>query len=909
MGASNPPVGQRGRMDMLGVGVDVRSIEKNTGNSWAMNVLFRDGRCEVRPGFGTLARLSTTLNAGRDSTQQYGYTGHLGSHYMVTDQGHEQLLSVLTVSGWSTDSRLDSQNAWVDPLCQLAKTVALSVFDLTTGRRSELMFLVKTAELVADSGDDITRLYPHGQTNSQQDRQRLVMAQPSRCSFQQMGDVCYIVVQDLGVYAYRPIDPTCRFSNQQDRKAQSVNRSWWQGGGEQSALSKMLPANGPFVESYAYVRPAEWAPPTCAAVCQGRMVYAQGRTLWFSDPDLPNHLITDNVYVVTSDNPITALRATADRLYIFTRDQVFLYQPSFQDALASGGRLIELSRGEGAISQNHTCVAGDFVVFVDAGGVKAVSGTSIKPLSEEIVSWFNTKQGVQNPLSSYKVASGLTALTGEQPRARISLVDQMDSCNVTWHDFTATLYCTFQDVTLVWCQRSGWSIWLYETTAVQQVGLTRQIERPWLLAGGNELYMVDGPHGTDYQGIGDQHYQVLQLGRGGALDCSSAAQEDHRAPSAGWQRRNGLSGAGAVYCGRLEKMPKPFRTARATYTDQIYLMPVYVESGLVTLTAGWKLRATYDYVNWQIATFGPAGEVDFLVPAERLASESAYRRGAMDATHQVRLFNTFTGLADNQGNELRIDMDGAGGPWTWAPDLNIAQGRPTPMLYVPVYRRTATTRLNMLLSPSVAQLHDQFGVVQAAKAYVWNEARDFPEQSLADDAMAQPVDWAVQSRHIGTEEADQVKMRGIRARVLSHGAATLRDPNWRYGPLNLTVASDFRDLGGQQIDWQGAVPGIVEDVNIVSIRSRLQQLTVPISALSLKVGNAVARWSSTVAPQTGNLLIDDPVVNTIATSNSCRGEQFAVMLFGTMADPGERIELASVEGEYVVVGGRRRTGR
>jgi hypothetical protein len=59
----------------------------------------------------------------------------------------------------------------------------------------------------------------------------------------------------------------------------------------------------------------------------------------------------------------------------------------------------------------------------------------------------------------------------------------------------------------------------------------------------------------------------------------------------------------------------------------------------------------------------------------------------------------------------------------------------------------------------------------------------------------------------------------------------------------------------------------------------------------------------------GNFLVDDPQVDTIATSDSVRGEQFSIMAFGNMANPGERLYIGSLKGTVQVVGGKRRGGR
>ena len=69
------------------------------------------------------------------------------------------------------------------------------------------------------------------------------------------------------------------------------------------------------------------------------------------------------------------------------------------------------------------------------------------------------------------------------------------------------------------------------------------------------------------------------------------------------------------------------------------------------------------------------------------------------------------------------------------------------------------------------------------------------------------------------------------------------------------------------------------------------------------------RWSTTGTPNSGNLLIDDAAVDTIATSESVRGEQFRSMLFGCINANGEAVRIGRVRILTRMVGGLRRTGR
>ncbi|CAB4161899.1 hypothetical protein UFOVP777_10 [uncultured Caudovirales phage] len=919
MSASNTPVGMRGELDLLGVGVDVVGLDKTTGNSWECNVAQRDGRAQSRFGFGTLARLSTTMFAGRntpfaaqDPASVAGYTNVLASTYMVTKQGHEQLVTVCTLNAYSSDYQTDTNGTWTDTKGQFVQTLCLNVYDVTTDRRTELPFLFKTSDSCVANDASLLRTLPTYQTSSTRDAQRPLFLTPPSASLMLFEDTLYIVVPNVGVWYYRPVDPIAQWDNREgiSRKYRTVNTSSWQTEGESSALQHMQLANGPFTQSYVYFTQSTWVNPTCSAVVGNRVVWGAGSSLYFSDPDQPNHIIAANFYNIASPYPISAMQGTRDLLTVFCGPQIFIYQPSYSDALQSGGRLIEISSASGPPSQNHTAKMGDAIVYVDTSGVNIVRGDQVTSMSEAIAPWFQYGAQIQNPSSSFKVANGVTTLSQAQPRARIDLQGQFNTCNITWHDFTGTLYITFADLTLVWRSDSGWSVWLYESDAIgSTVGITQNILKPWILAGNTRLFMVSGPHATQYMGeVTDSHLLVLEYGRGGSMDVTSAAQEDRRTPSGGWKKQVLAAGNGAVYFGRPIRMPDNWATIVQTTTEPTWLVPVYLDTP--TGAAAFSIRADFDNTNWKFLLSGAGpGVVDFVIPNERMASAAGYIKAAMNATHQVRIFSGIN--ASNIGNSLHIDFNGNDtGGWDFAPSLNIPNGEPALLMYLPMQRNTTTaanTVMDMGWDVTLADL-DPFGVGAPVDAYAWYESKSYPQQSLANDALAQPIDWSIQTREAVAAGA-QTKLRGTFMRVLSYGEATARKPlTWIYGPLNTLSSSDYRDYSGQRNDWLDDPAGLSDIAKIDSIRKRMKPLLLT-QAINYKTGNTIAKWGSTGDPSKGNLLIDDPAVNTIATSEGVRGEQFSVLVHGSLCHPGEHVELQSIKGSYVVVGGRRRTGR
>jgi len=903
-------IGERNEVELLSDHVDVVGLDKSGGNAWASNVILRDGKYQVRKGFGLLARYGTTFNNGRtfNPDQTKGYIRTLGSTLVVTNQGHEQILTIGVVKAYTADLAVDSANAWVDKRGRFLNTFVLSVYDATTDRRVEFPFLVKTAETNTINTVRLLDSLPVYQTNKDRDLQRFVPASDSikECSFVNFEGTTYIIIPTVGVWQYRPINPT----KNTDRKVGSVNASQWQPHGEQTALSRMVPANGPFINSYTYYTNTTFQTPSCATVCGNRMVWASDRSIYFSDPDVPNHILAANVYVVPSKQPITAIQSIRDTVVIFCGPQVYLYQPSQSDAFQSGGRLVELSVASGPISQNHTVKMGDGIVFVDTSGVSLLdSGGNVTILTETIAPWF--QDGVPNPSSQYKVANGVTNLAVDQPRLQLDLPTAvLGKTTLAWHDHMGTLFVTFEDFTLMWRQSSGWVVWLYETDSVPSGGpvkATSRIPNPCIVPGNTtRLFLVSGPTNTTYVDVTDGSIDVLEYGRGGYMDLTSTSQEDRREPTGGWVKQSGVTATvpSAFYIG--EAIPKPIGwvTDNQTTTDQTWLLPVFLQSD--RLVGQYELRFTFNKNDWKFLLDGAqVGSIDFVTPNDRLPSEPGYQRGAMDATHQVRVHQG--GAPSNTGNEVRISFDGfTTVGWDTNPSINAAFNAPGLLLYLPIQRNGATTSvLDHGVTVSTAQVVEPGPVAHDADAYVWQQSHSYPEQSLDGDVAAQPIDWAIQTKEYQT--GAQSKYRGAYMRILSYGEATDRD-TIIYGPLNMASSTDYRAWSGQRNDWADTPAGIQEVVDVTSIRERMKQLNLT-TPVSYKTGNNIAKWGDSGNGTKGNLLIDDPAVNTIATSEGVRGESFTTLVHGSLAHPGEHVEVGSLRAEYIIVGGRRRTGR
>lgn len=462
-------------------GIDADSLEKQ-GMSWCANMSYRVNRLEVREGFGTLAQFGTTLNAGRDETlTSYGYGPPLAATLQVTNFGHVQILSVHQLQGFT--GTLGGQ--------YLGNLFALSVYDVTTGRRAEHVFRVQTQW----TSNPPAAVLPSESQPQWQQRNPLT----TPC-FTQLADIQYLCVPGQGVWFYRPIDVYAV-----DQRLQTVAGTIENG--DDAWIETLVPVDGVFVAAgNVYFNAGTFPPPQCLCAFQNRMVYASGRKLFFSDADRPDNILADSFYPVPTEMPITAIASVKGVVLVFTENETWLYQPSnpTQTGLISGGVVYNLSRSRGCLSPQSLCLMGDVVVFMDRRGIYTTDGgTAITKISESIDTWFTLPEQIQNPLTNYLTQLGAGTYANEQPRAFIDFQDQLWRSTFTWDPLNQFLYATFDDLTLCYSPDFGWSVWLYETTAVVEsgvpkVGLRQNVVNPIILCNNGNTYMIGGVDSTAY---------------------------------------------------------------------------------------------------------------------------------------------------------------------------------------------------------------------------------------------------------------------------------------------------------------------------------------------------------------------------------------------------------------------------
>lgn len=908
-------------------GMNLGSMAKESGSPFIQNVIPSNRELVVRPGFGTVRRYGTTLNAGRvsaDSRSTYGLGAPIGATHVRTPWGTDQILAIHTV--FAETATMSSS------LSTIIHGVSAVVHDLHTGQFAEFVLYEQGAR-----DTDLRRVYPNYATRSDKgDLSRWVtpLVAPTWATFATpLGGrgAVLVAIEHIGLWTYRPVE----FLGPVDRKSQGINHEQLPfGPGEQAAFTPTTMCDGVWVaDGLAYVRPEEFGQVLAMSTIESRVVYAVRNTLLFADPGRPDNIVTDNFFVLPTQDDITCLATVADLLFVATANACWVFRTNVGDSRFSGS-LVQVSSTIGCVS-NRSSVASDLgVMFASVAGVYAYQGgTVLKQLSAEVDRLWSDPQSLQMALTDYYVANGHTGLANEQLPARIDVRKQMATSRLAWSQDRETLFCVGDDVTLCWTANFGWHIWYFKThagnhTAVQGVA---NIGKPVMVSVGDDVFLVGGVDISSFSDdsarptfIRDGSCYLLQLGRGGALDRSIDTElEDVREVIGGWQRR--MSGPGGTfYVGKPIVVAPGYATFDTlsfgpTITETSYWFPVSFDLALTYGAAyntgnpppsAFALWFTFDNTKWTpcCVTANPGdpeyGQVDAVAPNERIGSKFGFRIGGVPVPGTQITIHA-GGVPDPTGDQVRIEFDGAGGLWSSAPFVNIGPLGPQPLVYIGfTLKPNIAPSLELVMAVQKA-FYDTGMAGVDANCLSWQ----YKTQALAsrnpEDNKAQCVDWAVKSAEMRMGGM-QFAVRGVFLEVMHFGNQTGGDalkPNWLYGPLNTATSTDMRDYSGQAVDFTATIPGNTEQRALGPVARLL-----PTNGTTMvnKVGSGSARWGDIGNVNAGNLLIDDAAVDTVGTTDGSRGEHGSVMVHGTLDAPGEGVRLSKVEAVLRVTGARRR---
>ena len=939
--------------------------------SFALNMLFHNNSWQVRRGFGQVTQFDTEMSAPiLGAATNWGFKKHLGSHLVKTNFGNLQMLSVFLADVNTSQTGGAYTTAVVVPL------YIVSIYDLTTNERFEVPLYMHTSESAVSAsfkdlvpatvgGRDTTLVgvegvesaNPQYQTSRSASYAAWVKARDEFFFFEEFNDILYFGNKTAGVWAYLPAS----FNDIRPTTVDKANRhEYAMSYGESSMITPVVLSPGLSPEAFDYVRTADMGEPVDCAVVQNRLVYATGKALWWTDPGFANAINSNNELIVPSEEQITCIAELNANLVIFTANETWLYQPSNGDIVVDG-RLTRASDTIGCVGPNAIAKVEGSLVWTDTGGIYSTqNGLTITPLSNDILPFF-TDQGMSNPVTSYFVSTpvfGHTTLSGEQPQTTLRFDSEGVKC--VYVASMKLLVISIPKLSGALVLTSGkWSWWTFESNVKKSgsdpvVGVTQNVPSPWVLGYQDDLFALGGP---DVQALlddaqyvdesylnadtTDRSFFILEYGRGGAIDRSITDEDDRKITGIGTVKTptgTGATADGGFFIWDPLKVPVGYTFPVGGEVSSEALKYILVPITVVPPTGVWDYAAgegvdqirmylSFDANHWK-PVFNGVGTstVELLVPPERLAS--SIPSGGTDPWTVVTYSDSGFTTPNQAGGYLLIAWDGQHAAHYHTPRMNLNEDRHNRLIYLP-FKRVAANRDDDTSSMAWEVISDsgntQVWLDDNATAgaqvcrpplYIFSRWSLGTDSVRKDDSVAQPVDWAYKSTNVGLEEGKELKMRGVWANLLSHGAGTDKlNAVWPYGLFNTLIGSDRKEWSTQIIDLsptQAAVEQQDETQPFESkntLRTRVQKSDGSLTDKVFQTGGTDITWGDTSTQATGNLLIGDEDTSELSISMSVKGQSFSVMHFGFIMNRAEKLMMEGIRGLIRVVGGRRRRGR
>lgn len=930
--------------ELLSKGLEQDGIVRGV---WAQNMQLARGAISVRSGWGVEAELDTTLNNNINFTSRatapaneftknvtFGYDKHQGSILVQTIFGTRQVLSVFKARVnygdlGGTDNVTSSVNIHI-----------VRIYDIDTRRSWEEPLYKQTSELISGGfalkGYNPVYSFPYDwygcyESSQTVDNTTFVSSnQSSNWFFHVFRGNVYFGSADCGIYVYRPID--IQYYRTQQVQQHSLF-DWISGHAETSCVTPIHFINGIFEDGFVYADKGNISKILAVTSFRGRIAYATDYAVYFSDVNRPNNIIAINFINVPSKNKVTALFEFNGNLIIFTSKETFLYVPSEGTIVSQGRPPIKVSESVGCIGQQAVTLAENQLFWVAESGVFSTStGRDVKEISEPIRAFWGGHGIMTNPMTSYYESANGFADINEATPPRTLLSFDKDQVTLAYNHEKRSLVMGCPNINGCWSFTGIWSFWPAESVVTKDgtgspiVGTSQNLLRPWVLADNDDIFCVFGVEdeqipdtttgiigrtpntlpsaetppsvafGSESKG---SNYFLCRLGKGGALDRSTY-KEDFRIGSGKYLPvilPDGLYANGSFVFGR------PYYEADTTTEIKRHWVPVsLVQPVLVNAVNFYEIFFKYDNTKWDAEPDG-ASNITLRFPTERMASSSGVTAQVVDAA----------GAPDNNGGYIKVVFDGAAaaGVWTHKPNINIVSNREEPLFEFSMKMLSeAESKAGFGITDVItSKVATSSATVNNVGLLVYLEHYIGTADSHNDDAKVQAVDWAYKGKEQG-DGSTQIKARGIYAKMGSHGRGLQANrivPAWVWGLYNVILGSDAKEYTSQIVDYDNDIQRVE---NKTTIRSRFRDVNQNMQQRVFgSDAQASPQWGTRTDSASGNYLIDDEQVDTIATSDSVKGETISYMVFGFMQDRAESLGLLSLLGVFRAGGRRRRTGR
>lgn len=832
---------------------------------------------QTRPGFGQRTQLDSTMLLSEGTN--YGIKKHVGSELIQTSFGHEQIVSVF-LSNVATAETTGLNNRHLS-------LYTVWIYDLQTDQYWEEVLHRHSSQNIQSRSSMYDWTYNY-QTNEDEDNQSWVSAVESTFFFEFFSGVLYFGNERTGLWAYHPTD----FRNSRSKQVENSQKlDFAVGYGESNLIHPVTPVDGVFSDAYTYLNQSSFPKVKALGSVLGRLVISDGQSVFISDLNKGNQFIGRNSFQIPSQNEITAISQIGDNILLYTETETFLYQPSPAPVL-SVGRLQVVSKSVGCLGDGAIVSRGNNVIWADRNGVYiTTNGLNIKTISEPIDGFFNGS--ITSPLHNYFTASGATALSRTQPTTLYKFDPSQHTVKMVYHEETNSLLFSISELNLCWYFNGEWALWTTESMVSvsggnAQVGVTKNVFNPYVLAGESDIFIISAvetqeliaiENGSPFSNI-NRSMQILQMGRGGALD-RSVKDEDQRLFRHLYDFKSGTTSTGVrMYAHQLGY------NATGDLEVQFDLVP----SANVERPDRIDLLFTFDNTRWTPRVSGGA-VLDIEAPTERILVLDGFSLGGPSAgTSEAQVYSA-SGSPDATGNQIRIRWNASASS---VADLNMARNNRNPFVIVK-FIPAATTSSIMGFGITAATVTATDGAT-AENGQLIVEQTLRTDQRRSNDDVAQPVDWCYKGADVGLDEQPQIRSRGLYSQILSHGSGSTKViSNWTYGLYNVLMGSDWKEWTTQVIDTTG---DLTQAVNKNTTRARAADST---GALKHRTFNNNLKY--------GSYLVDDEEYNVNAVSMSVKGKSVSHMSFGFLMNRAEKIVIGSVKAALRAAGGRRRTGR
>jgi hypothetical protein len=940
----------------------IQNFYRNQAQNW-----------ETRDGFGVIAEIGSSMTAKertvstRTSTTETvdaGLQTLLGAYLIHTTFGHDQLVSVFLSRG-NLSGDPSQVNKYISNDYDYFYSVV--IYDVTTNNHYEQILYTHTSEFETQSAYGETQItnnsYNHGyyeaRTSGAKKFHTIKEANNAENEvwFAEFQDRVYFGSTDLPTFVYEPSifrTPRGKFIHNILQQTE-VNDQESNPYSEESLVFPLALKDGQFTEAYTYIQQAQIPNFSSATYIANRMVYAAGKTLYFSDPNQPNAIIGQETYTLDLEDDIVAIRAWNNNIMVWSTFETAVYQPSLNSSLLSGGTHVILSHKIGILNNACFCTTDDGIYWANGVGIYFTGNCFDKQEVSTSIGLFFTDYAV-NPLMYYYNQTGgvNTTTVDDSPQYTYKLFEGNNTkfAHMVFDpQYRQIIFCV-PKLNLAWVLNKGWYLWNFESSvkytnldpAVARVGVTNNLDQPRLLIRDANIYAIAGkktytsyePYYASNTNILDYHtatyntsFSVCEWKRGGALDRNTIGTylEDWKYSAGYVNLESFVPTSGKEVRIFFDKLiPKRGKLWRDTAAipeigidERVFLLPIrftpnYQDgTDLYTNIYTFQLVFRVDFNNWEVIS-DSSGNIPAILPTERVYAKQGF--GILSPTASEQVTVNGTGVVT-----IKFNWGAVTNP-TWN-GMAVNCHNKNNIIYIPVRARdtssltrptnTVVYKVDSFTTDMILGSHIE--TINGYRAIIWQNGW---VQYNTEEQDSQYVDWVFKSAQFGIDDQPQIKARGTYATLTSRGSATNplhpSTATFPYGLYNSIAGSDYKDYVSQTIDVGGlsSTQVIGEDLTLITGKNTTRNRAINNAGILTKKNfdNGFTFGDVTsVNGAFGNYLVDAQEVDTISTSDSVRGEQVNYTLFGYLKNKAEKIILNSLTAVVFAVGGRRRRGR